>query len=535
MRTLFFKFFLIFLILTFANAEDNRGLKLIVDKLGENNYVGKQYLFIIAIDQYKNWFPLKNPVKDAKEIKNILTSRYFIDDVTELYNKKATKANIIKTFKKLQKKLEAHDSLLIFYAGHGHLDDTTNSGFWIPVNAGTDIYEQQNWLPNNQIRGMISKIKASHIFLISDSCFSGDILNTSRAFAPTIDNSYFQKAYSRISRQVLTSGASESVPDVSEFARQLKLALQRNMNTYLDPLMLFNQIRLGISDTSPLLGSLKETGHQNGASFLLFLKAEGTTVTEDTTTKEDTKEEKTKKDTGSISVKVITGGKLYINENYKNDISDSGKLLIVDIEAGNYVLEMHYKDSKEKKNVTVKKNATTNVEFTYREKKNDNAIYGTIETADGSLFDSSSEDIKVIVEDNRYFVEGKVKSTHSTGGWAGFTIKLPDDVKNNLKADRGLHRVKGIRFIAGSNVREYYCQFRTTDVKDSGYHQVLFYTDHEPREIVIMIDSLYQPYWAEEVPFRIDNLDAVSFLINSKPGQEYNFTLEIFDLEAIIE
>jgi hypothetical protein len=85
---------------------------------------------------------------------------------------------------------------------------------------------------------------------------------------PEIDNDYFRKAYSRISRQVLTSGASEKVPDNSEFARQLKLALARNMNIYIDPIMIYNEVRLGITETLPLLGNLKETGHQEGASFL---------------------------------------------------------------------------------------------------------------------------------------------------------------------------------------------------------------------------------------------------------------------------
>lgn len=88
-------------------------------------------------------------------------------------------------------------------------------------------------------------MKSIHILLIVDSCFSGDIRNISRVISEAtdaieaIDNVYFSKAFSKVSRQVLTSGASERVPDVSQFARALKL-------------------------------SLKDTGHQEGASFLLF-------------------------------------------------------------------------------------------------------------------------------------------------------------------------------------------------------------------------------------------------------------------------
>jgi hypothetical protein len=111
-----------------------------------------------------------------------------------------------------------------------------------------------------------------HICLIVDACFSGDILNISRGKPEEITSEYFYRAYKRTSRQVLTSGGLESVPDRSEFTFLLLRALTYNTSPYIDPLMLFEEIRLGMSKTTPLLGELKQTGHQDGASFLLFLK-----------------------------------------------------------------------------------------------------------------------------------------------------------------------------------------------------------------------------------------------------------------------
>jgi hypothetical protein len=55
----------------------------------------------------------------------------------------------------------------------------------LPQNAGYDIDEQENWLPNQQIRGLISKLKVHHIFLLSDACFAGDILNINRGIGLT--------------------------------------------------------------------------------------------------------------------------------------------------------------------------------------------------------------------------------------------------------------------------------------------------------------------------------------------------------------
>ena len=263
---------LAFVWICFPLSSQSRGLEVVAKSLGgEHAVVGKQYAVFIAIDSYKEWMPLKNPVKDAREIRDILTSRYYVDQVLELYNVEATKEGILRLFDTLIKAVKPEDSVLIYYAGHGQLD-TTDTGFWIPVDAGTDRFRQENWIPNIQVRNNIGKMQARHIALLSDSCFSGDILNPTRGATPAMDPSYFGKAWTRVSRQVLTSGASESVPDQSEFSQQLKLVLRGNTQPYLDPLMIYGQIRLGMTRTTPLFGDLKDSGHQEGASYLLFLK-----------------------------------------------------------------------------------------------------------------------------------------------------------------------------------------------------------------------------------------------------------------------
>jgi hypothetical protein len=253
-------------------ADVSRGIETYVEGLDPNLKVGKQYLVVIGINQYQHWLPLHSPVQDVQEIRDILMERYYIDELIELYDAQATKANIIKLFVDLQKKVKLDDSLLILYSGHGHLDENSDTGFWIPVNAGTDVYEQHNWLPHTQLKGLIANIEANHILVISDSCFAGDLIHSSRSIPPTIDEQYFRRAYSRVSRQVLTSGAAELVPDKSDFARQLKSILKRNENRLLDTLMLYNEVRLGVESSIPLLGALEGTGHQEGASFLLFLR-----------------------------------------------------------------------------------------------------------------------------------------------------------------------------------------------------------------------------------------------------------------------
>jgi uncharacterized caspase-like protein len=110
-------------------AQD-RGITVVANEnLGSSANIGKQYALFIAIDSYRSWPALKKPVADAREIRDILKQDYYIDEVIELYDQQATMANITRTLTDLQSRLGVHDSLFIYYAGHGHLDNASKQGF----------------------------------------------------------------------------------------------------------------------------------------------------------------------------------------------------------------------------------------------------------------------------------------------------------------------------------------------------------------------------------------------------------------------
>ena len=64
----------------------SRGIATYVEGLDPNLKVGKQYLVVIGISRYQHWLPLNSPVQDIQEIRDILTSRYYIDELLELYD-----------------------------------------------------------------------------------------------------------------------------------------------------------------------------------------------------------------------------------------------------------------------------------------------------------------------------------------------------------------------------------------------------------------------------------------------------------------
>lgn len=127
------------------SGQDRRGLEVTVKNLsGEHAAVGRQIAVLIAVDKYREWQPLKNPVKDAREIRAILEKRYWIDEFEELYDEDATKAGLLRLFDRLVSMTKPEDSVFIYYVGHGQMDTISDTGFWIPVDAGTYKYEQKN-------------------------------------------------------------------------------------------------------------------------------------------------------------------------------------------------------------------------------------------------------------------------------------------------------------------------------------------------------------------------------------------------------
>jgi hypothetical protein len=324
-----------------VSAQEVRGLDIVASNITDSA-PGKQIALFIAIDNYNEWIPLRYPVSDAIKIKNIIASKYWITETIELYNSDASKRNITETLNKLITDLCQEDSLFIYFAGHGYYDNLANMGYWIPTDGSKDIYSQSNWLSNIQIRSMLGKVKARHTLLISDSCFSGDLLNISRGFLPNISEEYFKLAYQRRSSQVLTSGAIESVPDQSQFSRALAKCLEENEKPYIDPHIIFNEIRLSMTSTTPLLGSLGGSESQEGGSFLLFLRENLDTsskeklfppgslniIADNNSTYRIVGRSIDRKLKGSFTLENIESG-LYRIYLYSNDIIDQSKLISI--------------------------------------------------------------------------------------------------------------------------------------------------------------------------------------------------------------
>jgi formylglycine-generating enzyme required for sulfatase activity len=281
-----FMFLLTLSILLPLPAHTERGVAVrSISPLG-NEVTGNQWLFVVGVDSYIHWPRLKTAVNDAKSIRDVLLSRYQFDKehLIELYDEQATRRNIIDRLRLLAEKVTAEDSLVIFYAGHGHLDSITKEGSWIPVES--ELREASAWISNHDIKNYlrVDAIKAKHILLVSDSCFSGDFLRGHRGKLSEATDEVIKKAYTMTSRQAISSGGIEPVSDAgfgknSVFSHFLIRTLRDNQKPFLVPSDFFNHIRAGVAENAqqfPVLGTLRDTGGQEGGELVLFLKQDAT-------------------------------------------------------------------------------------------------------------------------------------------------------------------------------------------------------------------------------------------------------------------
>jgi hypothetical protein len=268
--------FLAFLIVSVAE-ERGRG---VVSPDG-NEISGNQWLFVIGIDSYIHFPRLNTSVNDAKALKEILLKRYHFDEyhVIELYNEEATKRNIFGKLRYLTRRVGPEDSVVIFYSGHGGLDSSKREGSWIPVEGDTE--ERSSWISNKDIYNFlkIDAIKAKHVLLIADSCFSGDSFRSYRGEIGRVTDEVIKLALKQGSRQVIASGEikpveKDGMSDNSIFTHFLAKGLNENKKPFLIPSELFKGIRDGLeknSNQAPRFGTLKDKGEKKGGELVLFL------------------------------------------------------------------------------------------------------------------------------------------------------------------------------------------------------------------------------------------------------------------------
>ena len=232
---------------------------------------GTYHALIIGIDNYTSLTPLRTARADARAIATLLEEKYQFK-VTVLLNPK--REQILDKLDELRTTLKFTDNLLIYYAGHGWLDQKSDQGYWLPVDAKPN--RRSNWISNDTITDTLKAMEAKHVMVVADSCYSGRL--TRGVNIALGSPKYFQDMSRRRARVVITSGGLEPVADNSgsghsPFTDAILKTLGDN-NGILDGNSLFNAIRRPVmlnADQTPQYSDVRKAGH-DGGDFMFVRK-----------------------------------------------------------------------------------------------------------------------------------------------------------------------------------------------------------------------------------------------------------------------
>jgi tetratricopeptide (TPR) repeat protein len=227
--------------------------------------LGRYHALVIGNDTYEHLERLDTAATDARAVGELLANQYGFE-VTPLIN--ATRAQIVDVLDEYRNRLRANDNLLIYYAGHGSLDAEADKGYWLPIDA--QPHRRTQWVSNDTVRDTLRALKARHVLVVADSCFSGTLTRGAELKLGR-GQEHLERMASLKSRQVLSSGGLEPVADSSgsghsPFAAALLRALESNRGI-LDATSLFAELRRPValdSEQLPHFADIRLAGHEGG-------------------------------------------------------------------------------------------------------------------------------------------------------------------------------------------------------------------------------------------------------------------------------
>jgi hypothetical protein len=171
--------------------------------------LGDYYALVIGNNNYTNLDNLTTAVQDATKIASVLKNKYGYK-VKLITN--ADQYTMLSALSEYEKKLGKYDNLMVYYAGHGLIDDDTNEGYWIPTDAS--LTDKTKWIPNKEISNFMAQMKAKHVMVVADSCYSGTLSGSSISPLPeNVENEDILFTSRVKARTVLTSGGLQPILD----------------------------------------------------------------------------------------------------------------------------------------------------------------------------------------------------------------------------------------------------------------------------------------------------------------------------------
>jgi serine/threonine protein kinase len=243
---------------------------------------GSYHALVIGNNEYRQLPTLQTAVPDAEEVAELLESKYGFR-VTLVTN--ATRRQMITSLTEVTESLSGRDNLLLYYAGHGWLDDQSQSGYWQPVDA--ELSNTANWVSTrHEVSAVLNRSPAKQILVVADSCYAGSLSELAQPppGPPPIGPDHIAQVrnlLSRRSRLALTSGGLSPVLDQGDgrhsvFSKALLEVLGRNtriaeisrMFEQIEERVVAEAARFGV-EQGPQLAPIAQAGDEGGDFFFV--------------------------------------------------------------------------------------------------------------------------------------------------------------------------------------------------------------------------------------------------------------------------
>ena len=238
----------------------------------------KDYALFFAVQDYRQWPDLRNPISDAEAVAKELKNNYGFQ--TEIIRNPDRKTIYSKLEEYRKKRYASDGQLFIFFSGHGHFNEGTAEGFFIPRDGEANDPYQDSYIPHTRLERIIDQIPCNHVLLNIDACFSGTFdaaiaLNKDFGKRPGASNSetwrteFIRRKLEYKSRLYITSGGKERTSDgirYSPFTEKMLEGL-RNFGGE-DGVLTNNELLVYMERANPAPRSGQFGSHEPGGSFL---------------------------------------------------------------------------------------------------------------------------------------------------------------------------------------------------------------------------------------------------------------------------
>lgn len=178
------------------------------------------YALVIGVSDYgQGWPILGNSVSDAKKVASVLRSMGWTVELLLDPDADALRTALLALVTGPGRDKER--GVLVWYSGHGHTlaeADGSKLGYLVPKDAPDPDRDEMGFMLKavsmRFVETIAMRLKAKHVLMLFDSCFSGAIFQTTRAKP----SPYIEEMVSSPVRQFITAGnENEKVPDQSIF------------------------------------------------------------------------------------------------------------------------------------------------------------------------------------------------------------------------------------------------------------------------------------------------------------------------------